>query len=76
MNVNTGASTSAGLDEPGFLTLDALRRGGTTRKGTNVVGTNGVTANLMLLDRGTFWALPLNYFYLPKSARAYLFLPI
>ena len=28
---------------------------------------------LCFLDRGTFWVLPLTYFYLPKSARAYLF---
>ena len=27
----------------------------------------------MFVDRGTFWVLPLTYFYLPKSARAYLF---
>ena len=45
----------------------------TTRKGTNGVSTNGVTANLMFFDRGTFWVLPLTYFYIPKSARAYLF---
>ena len=44
-----------------------------TRKGTTGVSTNGVTANLMFFDRGTFWVLPLMYFYLPKSARAYLF---
>ena len=24
-------------------------------------------------DRGTFWVLPLNYFYIPKHASAYLF---
>ena len=38
-------------------------------------GTNGVTANFMFsfLHRGTFWVLPLAYFYIPKSARAYLF---
>ena len=24
-------------------------------------------------DRGTFWVLPLTYFHLPKSARAYAF---
>ena len=35
--------------------------------------TNGVTAKCKLFDRGTFWALPLANFYLPKSARAYLF---
>ena len=27
----------------------------------------------MFFDRGTFWVLPLTYFCLPKSARAYLF---
>ena len=43
------------------------------RKGTNGVSTNGVTANFLFFDRGTFWVLPLTYFYLPKSARAYLF---
>ena len=41
------------------------------RKGTNRVSTNGVTANFMLLTG--FWGLlPLTYFYIPKSARAYL----
>ena len=44
-----------------------------TRKGTNGVGTDGVTASLQLFDSGTFWVLQLTYFYLPKSARAYLF---
>ena len=44
------------------------------RKGTTGVSTNGVTANVMFLfNRGTFRVLPLTYFYLPKSARAYLF---
>ena len=43
------------------------------RTGTNGVGTNGVTANYMFFDRGTFWVLPLTYFNLPKSARAYFF---
>ena len=43
------------------------------RKVTDGVSTNGVTANSTFLDRGTFWALPLTYFYLPKSAWAYLF---
>ena len=40
---------------------------------TNAVSTNGVTANIMFFDRGTFWVLPLTYLYHPKSARAYLF---
>ena len=26
----------------------------------------------MSFDRGTFWVLPLTYFYISKSARAYL----
>ena len=43
------------------------------RRGTNGVSTNGVTATLMFFERGAFWVLPLTYFYLPKSARAYLF---
>ena len=42
-------------------------------KRTDGVSTNGVTANLMLFDRGTFWVLPLTYFCLTKSARAYFF---
>ena len=44
------------------------------RKGTNGVSTNVVTANCISFERGTFWVLQLAYFYLPKSARAYLFL--
>ena len=44
-----------------------------TRKGTNWVSTNGATANSVFFDRGTVWVLPLTYFYIPKSARAYLF---
>ena len=43
------------------------------RKGTNGVSTNGVTANFVSVDGGTFWALPLTYVYIPRSARAYLF---
>ena len=46
------------------------------RKGTNGVSTNGVAANFMLFGRVLFWVLPLTYFYLPKSARAYLFLDL
>ena len=50
------------------------RRVGESERGTNGVSTYGVTANFMMLfDRGTFWELPLTYFYLPKSARVYLF---
>ena len=47
----------------------------TIDKPSNVVGvsTNGVTANFMFFDKGTFGAVTLTYFYLPKSVRAYLF---
>ena len=44
-----------------------------TRKGTNGVGTHGAAANFMFFDRVAFWVLQFTYFYLPKSARAYLF---
>ena len=44
-----------------------------TRKGTNGVSTNGVTANVMFFVRGTFSVLPLTCFCFSKSARAYLF---
>ena len=32
-----------------------------------------VNAIFMFFDSGTFWVLPLTYFYIPKDARAYLF---
>ena len=55
-------------------TASAPRRSalGRTRRGTTGVSTNGVTANNMFLT-GFFWVLPLIYFCLPKSARAYPF---
>ena len=43
-----------------------------SRKGTNGVSTNVVTANFMFFDRGTSWVLLLTYLNLPRSARAYL----
>ena len=43
------------------------------RRGRDGVSTNGVTANFMFFDGGTFWVLLLTYFHFPKSARAYLF---
>ena len=39
------------------------------RKGTNGVSTNGVTANVMCFDRGTFGVLPLTYCYLPQKCQ-------
>ena len=41
-------------------------------RGTNGVSTNGVTANVSLFARGTFWVLPLTYLSHPESARAYI----
>ena len=60
------------------LVLDAPPGAETTilRKGTNGINPNGGTANLVFFDRGTFWVLPLTYFHIPRSDRAYLFLPI
>ena len=43
------------------------------RQGTNGVSADGVTVNFMFFDRGTFWLLPLTYFYVSKSASAYMF---
>ena len=42
-------------------------------EGTHGVSTNRVAANFVCFSGGTFWVLPLTYFHLPKSARAYLF---
>ena len=33
----------------------------------------GQMGSALIFDRGTVWVLPLSYFNLPKSARAYLF---
>ena len=44
------------------------------RKGTNGNGSALMgSLQISFFDRGTFWVLPLAYFYPPKSARAYLF---
>ena len=61
-----------GLQDHDVLGLRARLRA--ARKGTTGVSTNGVTANFMLFARGTFWVLLLTFLYLPRSARAYLFL--
>ena len=42
------------------------------RRETSGVSTNG-SLYLSYLLTGTFWVLPLTYFYIPKGARAYLF---
>ena len=46
------------------------------RKGTNGVSTNGVTANFMLFDRGTFWVLPLNLRLSSQKCQGVPFSPI
>ena len=63
--------------------MDKLRNGENTefkankaRRGTTGVSTDGVAANFVFFDRGIFWVLPLTYFYISQSARAYLFPPI
>ena len=38
--------------------------------------THWASANFMLFDGAAFWVLRLSYFYLPESARTYLFPPI
>ena len=63
----------SGIDDGEKSGPESADATGTHRKGTNGISTNGVTANFKFFDRGTFWVLPLAYFYLPKSARAYLF---
>ena len=59
----SGARRRVGADAE---TTAAIRLG----EGRNGVSTHGVAANFMSFDRGTFWELPLTYFYIPKSARA------
>ena len=56
-----------------FIDVD----GGVPGLGEGQIGlsTDGVTTDIMLFDGGTFWVLPLTYFYLPKSARGYLLSP-
>ena len=44
------------------------------RKGTNGVSTMG-SLQISCFLTGTFWVLPLIYFYIPRSARAYPFYP-
>ena len=46
---------------------------GGTRKGTNGLNSNGVTAFVLFVDRLLYGVLPLTYSYLPKSAGAFLF---
>ena len=50
-----------------------VTRFSTPRRISERDSTSGVAANsVCFLDRGTFWVLLLVYFYLPRSARAYL----
>ena len=47
----------------------------TIRKGTNGVSTNGVTANFMFFDRGTFRVLPVTYFLYFQKCQGVPFSP-
>ena len=49
------------------------RHDGDLGKGQMGSALMGSLEPFMFFDRGSFWVLPLIYFYLPKSARAYLF---
>ena len=56
-----------------YLCISARSAFNVSRKGTSGASTNGVTANYFVFDRRTSWVLPLTYFYITKSARAYPF---
>ena len=50
-------------------------KGGLSQRGTNGVSTSGVTANLMLFDRGTFWGTPVSLLLSPQKCQGVLFSP-
>ena len=57
-----GSAEAAGRNMPdaeAVVLADGLAGREKLRKGANGVATNGVGANFMLFDRGTFWAFPL-----------------
>ena len=51
-------------------------RVGVSRKGTNGVGTDGVTENCMFFDRGTFWVLTFNLRLSSQKCQGVPFSPI
>ena len=74
--------TARGLPVVSAATVRARRAAegarGTGRKGANGVGTHGVAAKFMFFcwQRDLFGVLPFSYFYIPQSARVYVFPPI
>ena len=53
------------------LFLADAGRLGTARQGTNVVGTNGGTANFMVFGQGDFLGTPVNFSFTAR-ARVYV----
>ena len=47
----------------------------TPRRGTHGVSTNGVTANSMFFDRGTFWGTPVNLLLSSQKVPGCTFFP-
>ena len=70
MAADEGLPAEAGDLLATFPNLSALR---STEEGQTGFSTNGVVAHFVFYDRGTFWVLPLTYFDLHETARAYLF---
>ena len=68
-NNNSSPEASAGDDSVAARGGRELCATGEVRNGVSM---NGVTANFVFLTEGFLGALPLTYFCIPKSARAYL----
>ena len=64
---------SGALGGPGCAGSETLWTSGRGQMGSALMGSQNM---LFLFDRGIFGVLPLSYFYIPKSARAYPFSPI
>ena len=64
------------IDYPGCDILAFREPASRLQRGTNGVSPNGVNANSILFERGTFFVLPVTYFYIPQSAGPYHFSPI
>ena len=73
MNKKAGPAVVLSLAIAGggcLLTAGAYVELGKGQMGSALMGSLQM---FMFSDRRTFWVLPLTYFYLPKSARAYFF---
>ena len=65
--------SSPGANRPRARGAEGRPRCATIGKGQVGSALMGITALVyVLFDRGTFGVLPFTYFYIPKSARAYL----